>query len=552
MTGWLKRLTYRGVQRLVAARDARIQANTTFPVNRGRNYLVEPLFPNDAGSGFFTRYYAEDVENPLTVDFKRFKTEIVRGRRHPGGSWHEFDCPVPSAIPCAVTDIDPVNHRAGGELSLRCPEGDFTFGNLTAERFYYFPVRKPGRVGIFSAHDMIVGEPLPLVQERPHPRKLVLVLFLDNLGWELVRQVPLAECMPSLARFFAEGCIFENYFVNSNWTLPSVSTLVSGLPLAQHRMFHPTRDLVVGTGYPLLPEMFQRAGYLTFQACGNWRKSPRYGYAKGYDRTIYRNQLGMSDILDSYMSHMQAFPKRDTFAWLSIFDLHHPMALVPDVAVQINTPLSGHDYRVDHAKSPLQLARSDGRTARYIAEMKRVDTRLAPLLRWIEDTYDDDEILIAAVADHGTTFVTDETRPLAQERCHAAFMLRGGGVPATRSEEFVQSTDVMPTLLALSGIPLQAPIDGRVPEVLGGPPARTHVYSEIMYPAAAYNACLRDAAWTFLMETATPVDDQGRVDLTGARMQLFRRGNNVDVAVEHPDICAQFMARVKAHVAIPT
>jgi hypothetical protein len=219
------------------------------------------------------------------------------------------------------------------------------------------------------------------------------------------------------------------------------------------------------------------------------------------------------------------------------------------VAVQVNTPLAGHDYRVDHAKSPLQLARSDGRTARYIAEMKRVDTRLAPLLRWIEDTYDDDEMLVAAVADHGTTFVTDETQPLALERCHAAFMLRGGGVPVMRSDEFVQSTDVMPTLLALSGIPLETPVEGRVPEVLGGPPARRHVLSEIMYPDAAYTACLRDATHTFLLETTVPVDNEGRIELAGARTRLFRRGSDTDIAADHPDICAGFLARLKAHVA---
>jgi hypothetical protein len=128
-------------------------------------------------------------------------------------------------------------------------------------------------------------------------------------------------------------------------------------------------------------------------------------------------------------------------------------------------------------------------------------------------------------------------------------MLRGGGVPVMRSDEFVQSTDVMPTLLALSGIPLETPVEGRVPEVLGGPPARRHVLSEIMYPDAAYTACLRDATHTFLLETTVPVDNEGRIELAGARTRLFRRGSDTDIAADHPDICAGFLARLKAHVA---
>lgn len=545
-----RNLVYGCIRRLVDMRDGRGRTNASFPINRGHNYLYESLFPAENGVGHYTKFYAEDVENPLTIDYKRFKTEIVQGRRYAGGDWHEIDCVVPSAVPYAITGDDMFNHRSGGEIEFQCPEGRFTFGNLVAERFYYLPIKVPGKIAFRSKHDLIIGEPLPLVQAVPHKRKLVLVLFLDNLGWGLTEQVPLEESMPQLARYFSKGCVFDNYFVNSNWTLPSVATLFSAQPLARHKMFHPTADHVVGTGYQTLAEMFQRDDYLTFQACGNGRKSPRYGYAKGFDRTVYRNQLSMSDVLDSYMSHMQAFPDRDCFAWLSIFDLHHPMGLLPDVAVQINTPLEGHDYRTDHEKSPLQLNRDDGRTIRYLAEMKRVDARLAPLLRWIEDTYDDDEIVVAAVSDHGTTFVTDDTKPLTSERCHGAFMLRGGGIPAGRSDEFVQSMDLMPTLVELCGIPFDGHTKGRLPEALGGPLARRYAYSEIMYPAAPYTAVVRDGEFTFVLETVAPVSDAGKIDLHQTRTQLFRQGDeDADVSAEYPDVCAAFAQTVRAHVA---
>ena len=46
---------------------------------------------------------------------------------------------------------------------------------------------------------------------------------------------------------------------------------------------------VIGQGYNILSEYFQDEGYFTFQACGDWRKSPSYGYVKGFDRTIYQS-----------------------------------------------------------------------------------------------------------------------------------------------------------------------------------------------------------------------------------------------------------------------
>lgn len=550
MSRILRDTTYKAIRRFVDRRDAKSRMNTTFPTSQGRNYLTEPMFADADGGGYYTKLYCEDAENPLAIDYKRFKTEIVKAQHYGAKEWHRFNIDAPAAVPYAITGADFFNARGNHAIEFRCNGRVFPMRNLVSERFYYLPVREKAEFAFRSEYDLIIGTPLPLMQGKPHKRKLVLVLFVDNFGWDIVERISFEDTLPNIARFFSKGLVFDNCFVNSNWTLPSVSTIFSGRPLADHMMFHPRKDLVVGTGYPLISELFQSDGYLTFQACGNWRKSPRYGYAKGFDRTVYRNQLSLSDALDAVNSHLRAFPERDSFVWASVFDLHHPMALIPDIAVQMETPLTGHDYHAEDEKSPFQLEHNAARTLRYIEELKRIDFQLGPLFERIEATYEDDEFVVALVSDHGTTFLTDNSKPLARERCHSAFMIRGGGVPAGRSDELFQTMDIMPTLLQICGIPFKGDNEGRLPQVLGGPPARRHVYSEILFPGGPYTAAVRDEEFEFVLETASLIDDDGRFDLDPHTASLFHNRDHItDVASMYPDKYSHFEQIVVDHLS---
>ncbi len=536
MRSLLRRLFYSLIKLIVDWQVSKSDRNISFPASRGRNYLVEPLFPNEEGQGYFSKFFLEDVTNPLSLSYIRFKLEIVNGRLFEKGKTHRIKVKRPSALPYAITNADFFNTKGRYTADFKFNDKDHHFGNLVSERYYYLPLRKKGIAEFRCEHDLVIGKPIPLAQEKSHKHKLILMLFIDSFSWEIMNHIDPEKDIPNINSFFSKGMVFENCYSNSNWTVPGVASIVSGQTLSGHRMFHPHKDIVVGDDYPMINELCQNDGYLTFQACGNWRKTPSYGYAKGFDRTVYRNGLQIGETLDAFYSHMRAFPDRDNFAWLSINDLHHAVALVPDVANQVALPLSAHDFYEGHDKSPLLVDIYPNRGLRLVEELKRIDFHLGFLFSFIESNFENDEILVALCTDHGTTYLTEDKKMLPRERCQVAFMLRGGGVPAGRSEELVQNNDIMPMILELADIKTNCHFEGRVPEVLGGPSARTYALTEIVYPGSLYEATIKDNVHDFYFRSKNPVDDEGNFDLSGHQSSLFFKDDfNKEVTTDFSD-----------------
>ena len=540
MRSLIRRLFYSLIKLIVDWQASKSKHSISFPASRGRNYLVEPLFPNEQGQGYFSKFFSENVINPLSLSYIRFKLEIVNGRLFEKGKTHRFEIERPSALPYAVTNADFVNTKGRYSVNFEFNGEDHLFRSLVSERFYYLPLREEGTAEFRCEHDLVIGKPIPLAQEKSHKHKLILMLFIDSFSWEIINHIDPQRDIPNINGFFSKGMVFENCYSNSNWTVPGVASIVSGQTLSGHGMFHPDKDIVVGDDYPMINELCQNDGYLTFQACGNWRKTPSYGYAKGFDRTVYRNGLQIGETLDAFYGHMRAFPERDNFAWLSINDLHHAVTLVPDVANQVALPLSAHDFYEGHDKSPLLLDPDPNRGLRLVEELKRIDFHLGPLFSFIENSFENDEFLVTICTDHGTTYLTEDPKMLPRERCHIACMMRGAGVPAGRSAELIQNNDIMPAILDLAGIKTNSPFEGRVPEVLGGPPARTYALTEIVYPGNLYEATIKDDVHDFYFTSKSPVDDEGHIDLSGHQSSLFLKDDF------NKEVTADFADKVKA------
>lgn len=547
----LSKLFYNIIWRLTALRDGRDQTSKWFPTCQGTNFLYAPLFPQDDGRAYFTKYHAEKANNPLAVNFKRYKADIVKGRAYSKGDVCRLRIDEPSAVPYAITGVDIVYPIGDYRAQLKVNGKEMNLGGLVADRFYYLPFREPADIELSSPHDIVVGDPIAFTQNKRHAVRMALVLFIDNFTWEIVDRLRPEVDLPNISKFFAKGTVFENCHSASNWTLPGVGTLVSGKTLTGHGMFHHARrDVLLGDSYPVLAELFHADGYLTFQACGNTRKSPRYGYVKGFDRTVYKNEMSLAETLDAFFEHLRAFPERDHFVWLTIFDAHHTLADVPAVANQLAVPLHAHDYRTQKAKSPMMLEANDGSTLRYIEELKRIDFHLGSVFEMIEARYSEDEVMACVVADHGTGFTTADPHVLSAEKTHVTFMLRGPGVPAGgHATELVQNTDIMPTLLKVVDIASPTDVHGRVPQFLGGPPARQWVLSEVKYVNKPYLASVKDEDFHFYFETEGLVDDEGDFAIGKFKTSLFRKRDwNTDVSADHPDKVALYTKVVREHI----
>ena len=73
----------------------------------------------------------------------------------------------------------------------------------------------------------------------------------------------------------------------------------------------------------------------------------------------------------------------------------------------------------------------------YLKQIEYVDRKLAGLYQYIENNYEENEIVITLFADHGQGFlVRPEEEFLCDERTKIAFMTKGGGVLCFRCTKF--------------------------------------------------------------------------------------------------------------------
>ncbi len=536
------RAAYRTVGKLLANRDSHEPGAKWYPTCFGKNFLYHPMFEAPDGEAYFAKYHAEKLENPLTPTFKRFKADILKGRRYGAGKWHAIKVGEPSALPYAITGVDM--HRPAGNFTvkLKVCGRELNLGGLAAERFYYLPIREPGDIQFYADQELIIANAIPLQQARSHDVPMAMVIFVDNFGWDVLKRIDVSTELPNIHRFFSKGLTFDNCHSSSNWTLAGAGSIFSGLALSHHGMFHNARtDMFLGDGYQVLPEYFQKDGYLTFHSGGNSRMTPAYRYTQGFDRTVYRPDMPLCEVLDVLYDHLRAFPDRDHFIWLTIMDAHHTLAAVPDVANQLGAPLEAQDYRKDNLKSPMQKRFDTRAAARYVEELKRIDFALGSLFTLLESRYADDEMMVSLVADHGPGFLTEDNHSLSHEKTHVAWMLRGRGVPQSRTNELVHVTDILPTILTLNGYRSVNDIDGRLPAVLGGNDPRSFVLAEIKFPGQRYEAAIKDDAFEFYLKTHASVDDAGTVDLSAYETELFLIGNwSQDVSAEHPDVIRRY------------
>lgn len=393
----------------------------------------------------------------------------------------------------------------------------YEISEFYGQRYHWLAIPEGGKVRLDAGdRDLMVGAPAVHVSGR-EPR-IVLPIFVDGLSYLFFDYEPMETLMPETHRFFSEGTVFHNAHSIGEWTLPSVASIFTGRHTRRHGMFHPHNGPLLQRDQRLLSEHFQQEDYFTGQIGGNWRKNPYQGYGRGFDRTIYHHGIDVSEVCAEYLDHLEGFREMDHFTWLTLHDLHHPFYGPPTVDVQTRIDLE-HFYRQPREEVKSVRREYDYHTVRRkLPELRRIDRWLGRIYRHLLDRYGEERMLVALVADHGQSYLEEGTHILSDKRIRVPLMMRGRGVPRQQSGEYVQNTDILPSLHRLAGLeePLQD-IDGRLPAALGGEEPRDHVFAESLYPGQTYKAVFKGAEGRMHFESADKVDDRGDFDFDTVR-----------------------------------
>ena len=317
-------------------------------------------------------------------------------------------------------------------------------------------------------------------QSRPN----VLLITLDTTRADRLGCYGRASAMtPTLDGLAKSGTRFTRAFCNVPLTLPSHSTILTGLYPPEHGS-RLNGILAISKDAPTLAELLAARGYQTAAFVAAVVLDARFGLNRGFgtyddykvpgpidpqdEMALIRYRRG-DEVADATLAWLKARPRKPFFCWVHFYDAHRP-------------------YYLDEPLDPPDLNRA------YEISIGYVDKQIARLVDYLREADLLDNTIIVAVADHGEGLAQhgeDEHGLLLYDEVMRVPLIvrlpgaRGGG---TASDATVACVDITPTLVDLLHIKAPAPLSGRSFEraLHGEPLPELPVYFETQFPLSEY------------------------------------------------------------------
>jgi len=310
------------------------------------------------------------------------------------------------------------------------------------------------------------------------PAEDVVLITIDTLRADHVSSYGYSRATtPELDRFFASGTVFENAISSAPCTLPSVKQLLRG-------------SFEADAESQTLAERLHQRGFVTGAVVSQHQfyKQPD-AYRRGFDRFDIQSldevdQHGMTprtarEVSDRAIAWLDEIPSnRPFFLWLHYFDPHDPYE--PPAKYRGfdagNVSARSGDRRTDleqEKRTTTERARDAGYIFTpkdvqhlinlYDGEILYADSEIGRVLAALDARGITSHALVVLTSDHGERLGRgghwDHCASLGDEELRVPLFVRVNGGPLTgRARETGQAStlDVVPTLLALLGIPLEA------------------------------------------------------------------------------------------------
>src|SRR5687767_5072914 len=167
----------------------------------------------------------------------------------------------------------------------------------------------------------------------------VLLVTLDTTRADRIGAYGYAKAQtPNLDTLAREGVLFEHCITPTAYTLPSHSTIMTGLYPPQHGV-RLNGDAALSDSNQTLAERLSAKGYRTGAFAGAFVLDGRWGLAQGF--TLYddefqlgkdqrldlaRTQRPANQVVDAALKWLQQESAQPFFAWVHLYDAHVPYA----------------------------------------------------------------------------------------------------------------------------------------------------------------------------------------------------------------------------------
>ena len=344
-----------------------------------------------------------------------------------------------------------------------------------------------------------------------------------------------ARSSPELARWAAQGIVFEHALAQSSWTKSSMASLLTSRWPRSHGVIDPNDGL--GDAARTLAEVLKEAGWRTYAVQSNGWLEEAFGFEQGFERYVFPRGGGSEAERSRSWPHADNV-YREAERLIDAQDPEQPFFLYLHF-------MDVHEYA-----APADVARPRaGAEGEYAAAIAWVDEVLARLRDRLERRGLLSHSVLIFASDHGEAFGENgafgHARNVFTPVLRVPLVLRlPFAVTPTRIAAQVRNLDLAPTLLDLAGLPPCADFEGEslLPLLAApsGPDRPSHAsLGALLYPDARLQESLTDGAWSFVRDLAP-----------GGREWLFDRridpDENVDLSALEPKRAAALRAQLDA------
>jgi arylsulfatase len=278
---------------------------------------------------------------------------------------------------------------------------------------------------------------------------------------------------PHLDSLAATGVTFLNAQTPAPWTVPASASIYTGLSPRVHgagvidgQVFGLDPEL------PTIPILLDDAGYTTFGEFSIAWFGNEFGFHMGFDhfRCFADADSHAMQIVDDFTAWLDSLPPdRHWFAMLHFYEAHAPYTPPApyDTAFPFDSmPMPGETgWLVDESDSILHPEQLQSLVARYDCEIMYQDEALGMIFAALRRSGRASDTFIFVTADHGEEFLEhggySHGHSLFDELLHVPLIIAGPRLPEGETRvEPVSVMDILPTILALTGIEAPTGIEG--------------------------------------------------------------------------------------------
>jgi len=318
------------------------------------------------------------------------------------------------------------------------------------------------------------GERSPTPGPGRLPVRLVLVT-LDTLRYDRFD----AERMPALWAASQHGLRFSSCHAATSVTLPTHASLLSGLHPWQHGALR--NGVVLDDGLLMFAERLRLAGFRTGAVVASFPLERRFRCDQGFetysDEFVLATEKGSWNeqevpgglfsspadaVTDEALELLAALGRsgQAQFLFVHYFDAHAPYGESRGETIELEELLRAARHR--DAGLPELVARAE---QGYDDDVRFMDGQLGRLLDALAADAQRFETHVLVTADHGESFGDDGSfghgKRVTPQQVHVPCVLLSPRVTPGVCDDLAASVDVVPTLLALAGLPPDPALPGR-------------------------------------------------------------------------------------------